>query len=121
MIELRRAWRVRSRWGQKMAISVSSFRHALETGQIFGDLMECLLVDGEDRHLRRAILGGVVERAGFQNRRGKAGATRDQMRPAIRAEFSRHWVIKVAARKTLGRALRMDKAALRHHEKHVRR
>jgi hypothetical protein len=33
--------------------------------------MKGLLVDGEDRYLRGAKQGGIVERADFQNRRGQ--------------------------------------------------
>ncbi len=45
-------------------------RQPLEGRQAVGDVMESLLVDGEDRHLRTAEDAWIVKRAGFQNHGG---------------------------------------------------
>jgi hypothetical protein len=45
-------------------------RQPLEGRQAVRDVMEGLLVDGEDRHLRAAEDAWIVKRAGFQNHGG---------------------------------------------------
>ena len=42
-------------------------RHPLERSAAFGDLVESLLVDGENRHLRYAKKASIVERSDLQN------------------------------------------------------
>src|SRR5216684_1578752 len=96
-----------------------SFRQPLETRQSLGDLMEGLLVDGEDRHLRGAKQSGIVERADFQNRRGQTRTTCGQMGAAFGAEFPRHRVLEIAAGKLLRRSLGVAEAVARHQQKHV--
>src|ERR1700675_3590987 len=65
------------------------WRQSLEGRQALRDLMEGLLVDGIDRHLRAAEKIGIVERADFENQSGQALRPRDEMGAAFAAEFPR--------------------------------
>src|SRR6188768_4361953 len=44
-----------------------ALRQSLEARHALGNMVEGLLVDGVDRHLRAAEQPGIVERADFQN------------------------------------------------------
>src|SRR3979411_367773 len=83
--------------------------------------MKSLLVDGEYRHLRGAEVPGIVERADLQDHRGQSRPPGDQMGAAFGAEFPRHRILKVAARKLFGRSLGIAKAVGWHQHKHVGR
>src|SRR4051812_25208955 len=69
----RRALAVHAWPGRRDAVFPSrlSLRQSLEGRHAFRDMVESLLVDGEDRHLRAAIETGIVERADFQDHRGQ--------------------------------------------------
>ena len=69
-----------------------------KVGKPSGIMMESLLVDGVDRHLRAAEQAGIVERADFQDHGRQAGPPCDQMGAAFGAEFPRHRAFKIAAR-----------------------
>src|SRR5258707_14803353 len=86
-------------------------RQSLEGRHALGDMMESLLVDGEDRHLRAAIQAGVVERADFQDHRGQPRPARKHMRAAFGAKFPRHGALEIAARKLPRRSLGIAEAA----------
>src|SRR5216683_1878178 len=88
----------------------SSFRQTLEARHAIGDLMEILLVDGVDRHLRATKQAGVVERTDFQNDGRHGRWPRDQMRAAFCTEFPRHGFLEIAACKSLGRSLGIAEA-----------
>src|SRR5271170_7569214 len=79
-------------------------RKSFEGWQTLGDLVESLLVAGEDRHLRFAKKARIVERADLQNDRRQTRSPGGQMSTAFGAEFSCYGVFKVAARKLLGRS-----------------
>src|ERR1700688_833160 len=92
-------WRAPRRRGERARCRCAlSFRQPLEARQAVGDLMERLLVDGVDRHLRAAKKARIVERADFQDHRRQTRPARDQMRAAFAAKFPRHGAFKVAAR-----------------------
>src|SRR5690242_5076804 len=63
-------------------------RPALEGLHAFGDLVERLLVDGEDRHLRR-VLPGIVERADLDHHDRPARRLGREMGAAVGAELAR--------------------------------
>src|SRR5258706_6315693 len=86
-------------------------RQSLEGRHALGDMMESLLVDGEDRHLRAAIEAGIVERADLQNHRGQTRPARKHMGAAFSAKFPRHGALEIAARKLPGRSLGLAEAA----------
>ena len=96
-------------------------RQSLKRGQAVGDVMESLLVDGVDRHLRLAEKSWIVERADFQDHGRQSRPPRDEVRAAFAAEFPRHGAFKIAAGKLPGRSLGVAKAAGRHENKHVGR
>src|SRR5580693_4501048 len=96
-------------------------RQSLETRQAFRNLMKRLLVDGENRHLRGAEQGGIVERADFQVYRRQTRPSRHHMGAALGAEFPRHRVLEIAARELLRLSLGIAKTIGRHQHEHVRR
>jgi hypothetical protein len=95
-------------------------RHPLESGHPLGDLMERLLVDSKDRHLRRTEDARIIERSGLQDHSRQIGSQRRQVRPAFSAELSRHGLFQIAARKSLRLSFGIAKPAGRHDQKHVR-
>src|SRR6266702_8841319 len=95
-----------------------SFRQPLESRHSLRDLMEGLLVDGVDRHLRRAEQARVVERSDFQDHVGQAWPARGQVRAAFGTKLPRDRVLKIAAGKLLWRTLGVAKAIGRHQQKH---
>src|SRR5579872_393886 len=99
----------------------SARRHPLERRHAFGDDMEGLLVDGEDRHLRRAKEARVVERSDLQDHERQVEAPGGQMRPAIGAELARHRRLEIAAGESLGRAAHVAEALRPHQHEHIRR
>jgi len=108
-------------WFKKYDMVPPALRQSLEAGQAIRDLMEGLLVDGEDRHLRGAKHSGIVERADFQNRRGQTRPTCGHMGAAFGAKFPRHRVLEIAAGKLLRRSLGVAEAVTRHQQKQVGR
>jgi hypothetical protein len=72
------------------------FRQPLKTRHALGDLMEGLLVDGVDRHLRATEQTGIVERADFQDDGGRNAWPGDYMGAAFGAEFTRDRLFKIA-------------------------
>ena len=97
------------------------FRQSLERRQTLRDLMESLLVDGVDRHLRTAEESGIVERADLYDRRGQARPPRQQVRAAVGTEFPRYGAFEIAAGKLLGRSLGVAEAVDWHQHEHVGR
>src|SRR5580692_4305672 len=97
------------------------FRQSLEGWQAVRDVMESLLVDGVDRHLRPAKKAWIVERADFQDHGVETRAAREQMRAAFGAKFPRHGAFEIAARKLPGRPRGVTEAIGRHEHEHVRR
>ena len=96
-------------------------RQPFENRRAFGDLVEGLLVDSKDRHLRTAEDAWVVERTDLQDHRAQAWPARRQMGAALGAELARHRVFKIAARELLGHALYVAEARRRHEHEHIRR
>jgi hypothetical protein len=62
-------------------------RQPLERRQAVRDMMERLLVDRVDRHLRRAEQGGIIERPDLQDHGGQARTPRREVRATIGAEL----------------------------------
>src|SRR6185437_10715883 len=95
-------------------------RATLEGLQAFGDLVEGLLVDREDRHLRRELLR-IVERADLHHDDWTARWLGGEVGAAVGAELARHRPLEVAAREGLGRALGVLVAGGRHDDERVGR
>jgi hypothetical protein len=78
-------------------------------------MVEALLVDGEDHHLRSTEDAGIIECADFDEHDvGQAGCPGHQVRAALTAELARHGIGKIAAAEGLGRTLDVGKARFGH-------
>src|SRR5262249_21931270 len=85
-----------------------------------GNVMEALLVDGEDHHLGSAEHARIVERADLDQRRtGQARSARRYVRAAVGAEFPRHRIGEIAATELLRRAFCPREARVGHAHHHV--
>ena len=66
-------------------------------------MVEALLVDGEDRHLRTAEHTGIIERTDLEEHSsGKACPSSQEVRPAFGAEFARTGFLRSLRLKSLG-------------------
>src|SRR5262245_58731275 len=108
-------------WAAPTRAVGGSARGAFVGGHALREMMEALLVDGEDRHLRTAEDGRVVERPDLdQHHTGHLGGPGQQVRAAFTAELPRHRVGEIATPKGLRGALRVLEAGLRHAHDDVR-
>src|SRR4029077_20190841 len=98
-----------------------SLRQPLEGRQAVGNLMERLLVDRVDRHLRAAEQAGIIWLADLQDHGVQARPPRQDVRAAFGAKFPRHRVVEIAALELLGRAFGVAEAVGRHQHEHVGR
>src|SRR4029450_8197153 len=86
----------------------SAPRHALERRHALRHVVEGLLVDRPDHHLRRAEELRVVERSDlYPPRRREAGRARRDVGPALGAELARRGRFEVGAAERLRLALRV--------------
>src|SRR5271165_906305 len=99
----------------------SAWRQTLVDQQPFMYAVERLPVAGVDRHLARAVLGRIVEGSGLKDDGVEAGATRNELRAAIAAEFSGDCAFEIVAFELARLTLRVSKTVDRHQHEHVRR
>src|SRR5579859_5528974 len=103
----------------QVASFLAGRRQLLEARHALGDRVKLLLVAGEDRDLRGAVLGGIVERADLEHHGRQSGSMRDQMRAAFGAEVAGHCIVEVAAGELFRLASGVGETADRHQHEHV--
>jgi len=96
-------------------------RQAFKGGRAVRNEMERLTFRREDRHLRAAIDGRIVQRSDLQDHRWQTGPPRDHVRTAHRAEFPRYCVSLIGPRVGVRRAFRVGETLCWHEHEQIRR
>ena len=108
--------RDRSQWRSPATVRTAAYAHIFDAGasrawrrplenrHALGDLVEGLLVDDVDRHLRTLENTRIVKRADLQDDRRQTRPSRRQMGAAVGAELACHGILEVASGELLGPA-----------------